>query len=80
MCMSICESVFIYVCMSVGVCIYTFGCILVYLPLTYPFSCFFFSFTFFSYFCSDLRDHNEKRRFYSFCAIPAIVDAIHICL
>ena len=40
--MRICVSVFIYVCMSVGACLYTYGYILVCLSLPYPFSCFFY--------------------------------------
>ena len=66
--------------MSVDVCIYTHAYILVRFPLTYPFPCFFFSFTLFFHFCSDLRDHSENKAFLPFCAISAIVDAIHICL
>ena len=80
--MWICVCVSVYVYISVGVCIYTYAYILAYFPLTYSFSCcwVFFSLTLFSHFRSNLREHNENRRFYPFCAIPATVDAIHICL
>ena len=61
--MRICVSVFIYVCMSASVCIYTHGYILVCFPLTYPFPCFFFSVTLFSHFSSNSRDHNENKAF-----------------
>ena len=48
--------------MSVGACIYAYAYILVWFPLTYPFSyCFFFSFTLFSHFWSGLRDHNKNK-------------------
>ena len=47
---------FIYVCMSVGVCIYTYGYILVCFSV---FPLFFSSFTLISHFHFDLRDHSE---------------------
>ena len=77
--MFICKYVYLYLYMFVcpmGVCIYI-QYILVWFPLTYPFLRFFFSFTLFSHFHSDLTDHNEIRCFCPFCAILAFVDAIH---
>ena len=71
----LCVSVFTYVCMSMGVCIYTYGHILVcflliYLGFFFVFL-FFFSFTLFSHFCSDLRDHNENKMFLSVLCYPS---------
>ena len=56
--MQIRTSVFIYVCMSVGVCIYTYEYI-----LTYPFLSFFFSFNLNSHICSELSEHSENKGF-----------------
>ena len=83
--MWICVSIFIYVCMSVGVCIFTYAYILVYFPLTYTFSCccccsFFPRLSFSLIFVLTWGTTKKIRRFCPFCAILAIVDAIHICL
>ena len=68
--MCMCLSVCMYVWVSVGVCIFTYGYILVCFPLTYPFSCFFIitlsSLTVFCNFCSDLRDHSKIKAFLPF--------------
>ena len=69
--MWICVSVFIYVCMSVGAYTYTYGYILVSFPLTYHSHAFFFSFTLFSYYHSDLRDHNENKAFLHVLCYPS---------
>ena len=61
--------------MSMGICIQTYGYILMLLPL------FFFLLTLFYHFRSDLRDQNQNKAFLPiFIAIPAIAAAIHICL
>ena len=74
----ICASVFIYVCMSVGMCIYTYGYILV---------CFFFDLfihlshlPFFYIFFVTWGTAIKISYFCLFCVIPAIIDAIRIFL
>ena len=76
----ICVSVFTYVYMPVGVFIYTYACTLVCFPSTYPFSCFFSCLPFSLIFVLTWGTTMKIRRFCRFCAMPAIVDAIHICL
>ena len=73
----ICVSVFIYVCLSLGVCICRYGNILVCFPLTYAFPCFPFSFScfslfaLFSHFRSGLRDHIENKAFLPVLSYPS---------
>ena len=75
-----CVYVYLYLYMFVcpWVCIYTYAYIIVYFPLTYSFSCccccccfVVFSFTLFSYFRSDLRDHNEHKAFLPILCYPS---------
>ena len=74
--MWICPSVFIYVYMSVGMCVYTYAYILV--CLIYPCSCFFSRLPLSLIFLLTRGTTKQIRRFCPFCAIPAIVYAIHI--
>ena len=67
--------VYIYICcMSVGVCLYTYGYILVFF-FDLSILMFFSLFTLFSQICSDLWDHNENKTLLPVLCYPSI-DAI----
>ena len=78
--MWICVSIFIYVSMSVGVCIYTYAYILMCFPWFIHSHVFFSRLPFSLIFVLTWGTAIKIMHFCPFCANPAIADAIHICL